>query len=159
MFRKANKSFVGGLRSCVFLFKRRQFIKWYERFPNNIWLFIIIMIEAWKVPKCKQHRKELYHEKIIVLIWIISTFISLVGCSSINNSEAPLPTSSSSKEINSDSKEPNSPILPTTPDDTTEPEHPSKKRRWQLHGLFRGFRSAVRFFQSWFYKHIETWGI
>ena len=158
MFRKANKSFVGGLRSCVFLFKRRQFIKWYERFPNNIWLFIIIMIEAWKVPKCKQHRKELYHEKIIVLIWIISTFISLVGCSSINNSEAPLPTSSS-KEINSDSKEPNSPILPTTPDDTTEPEHPSKKRRWQLHGLFRGFRSAVRFFQSWFYKHIETWGI
>ena len=126
MFRKANKSFVGGLRSCVFLFKRRQFIKWYERFPNNIWLFIIIMIEAWKVPKCKQHRKELYHEKIIVLIWIISTFISLVGCSSINNSEAPLPTSSSSKEINSDSKEPNSPILPTTPDDTTEPEHPSK---------------------------------
>ena len=68
----------------------------------------------------------MYHEKIIVLIWIISTFISLVGCSSINNSEAPLPTSSSSKEINSDSKEPNSPILPTTPDDTTEPEHPSK---------------------------------
>ena len=65
-------------------------------------------------------------KKIIVLIWIISTFISLVGCSSINNSEAPLPTSSSSKEINSDSKEPNSPNLPTTPDDTTEPEHPSK---------------------------------
>ena len=65
-------------------------------------------------------------KKIIVLIWIISTFISLVGCSSINNSEAPLPTSSSSKEINSDSKEPNSPNLPTTPADTTEPDHPSK---------------------------------
>lgn len=65
-------------------------------------------------------------KKIIVFMWIICTFISLVGCSSINNSEAPLPTSSSSKEINSDSKEPNSPNLPTTPADTTEPDHPSK---------------------------------
>lgn len=79
-----------------------------------------------KCPNVNNTERNCTMKKIIVLIWIISTFISLVGCSSINNSEAPLPTSSSSKEINSDSKEPNSPNLPTTPDDTTEPEHPSK---------------------------------
>ena len=59
-------------------------------------------------------------------MWIICTFISLVGCSSINNSETSLPANSSSKEINNSSKEPNSPNLPTTPADTTEPDHPSK---------------------------------
>lgn len=65
-------------------------------------------------------------KKIIVFMWIICTFISLVGCSSINNSETSLPANSSSKEINNSSKEPNSPNLPTTPADTTEPDHPSK---------------------------------